>query len=81
MSLSASMEYRCLPSREAGGSERTARAGIPVRRAAPPWAGQLASARWGCCRLACGIVAAPAFDRMPGLPAFQEGLELGLPEA
>lgn len=45
MSLSASMEYRCLPAREAGGSERTARAGIPVRRAAPPWAAQLASAR------------------------------------
>ncbi|MCT2401788.1 hypothetical protein [Novosphingobium mangrovi (ex Huang et al. 2023)] len=45
MSLSASMEYRCLPSREAGGSERTARVGIPVHRAPATKAGQLASAR------------------------------------
>jgi len=75
------MEYRCLPSREAGGSERTARAGIPVRRAAASKAGQLASARLECCRSARGIVAAPAVGRMPGLLAVEEGLELGLPEA
>lgn len=75
------MEYRCLPSREAGGSERTARAGIPVRRAAASKAGQLASARWGCCRSVRGIVAAPAFDRMAGLLAFEEGLEFCLSEA
>lgn len=45
MSLSASMEYRCLPARAVGGSMSAARAGIPVRRAAASKAGQLASAR------------------------------------
>lgn len=46
MSLSASIEYRCLPARGVGSSKRAARTGIPVRRAAPAKAGQLASATW-----------------------------------